>query len=90
MNIKQEPKYDAIDGQIVNRSTGEPILSDEPIFIFRAKDINTLQTLAYYMETCKDETHKKVIGKRINDFADWQNRYFELVKEPDSDSSLLT
>lgn len=89
MNINQERKYDAIDGKIVNRATGEPIPDDEPIIIFRAKDRKSTGMLIAYRAMCENENHKAVIDGRIEDFLDWQMRNQDLTKEPDSDCSCL-
>jgi hypothetical protein len=89
MNIYQERKYNAVDGKIVNRATGEPIPDNEPIIIFRAKDVLAVPALQYYMYLCKDDNHRQVIDGRIEDFLTWQAENPKSTKEPDSDVSCL-
>lgn len=83
MEISQEPKYDFLEGRVVNRATQVPIPDDEPLVIFRAKDIHSVQALGVYMEICQNAAHKRVIQKRIEDFKSYQDEHPELVREPD-------
>lgn len=89
MDLLQERKYDAVDGRIINRSTGKAIPNDEPIMIFRAKDKNSIAALEYYRELCTDENHKDVVEGRIEDFQEFQDRHPEAVHEPDSSPHCL-
>lgn len=84
MKLNQERKYDALDGKIVNRSTGKPIPDDEPIIIFRAKDLKSIPMLEFYKSTCNNAIHRDVIQGRIDDFSDFQEAHPERCKEPDS------
>jgi hypothetical protein len=79
----QEPKYDVIDGRIVNRKTGEPIPDDEPIMIFRAKDQHAHQAIAYYIECCANAEHQEIVARRLDDFRRFGNDHLERMKEPD-------
>ena len=84
MDLLQERKYDIVNNQIVNRSTGVPIPDDEPIMIFRAKDRKTIGMLIAYQAMCEDENHKAVVQGRMEDFIEWQSKNQDIVKEPDS------
>lgn len=84
MRESQEPKYDAINGQIVNRATGNPIPDDEPIFILRAKDIRAVGALKRYQQFCTDTEHRAVVGKRIVDFESFARTHYDRMKEPDT------
>lgn len=89
MDIFQEPKYDIIDGKITNRATGIPIPDDEPIFIFRSQDADTVLALASYMGLCQNEHHREVVDSRIEAFITFQRDHPERVKVADSDASCL-
>lgn len=84
MNLIQEPKYDAIDGQIVNRATGVAIPPDEPLIIFRAKDRNAIKAMLAYISECQVPHHKHIIRQRVHQFMDWQTANPSLVREPDT------
>lgn len=49
---------------------------DEPVFVFRARDLLAPSTLWYYLELCTDngspEGHLKAIRQAINQFEQWQ------------------
>lgn len=83
MRYEQEPKYDAIDGRLVNRSTGKPIPDDEPVFIFRAQDRKALAALKHYRDDCEHPEQKAAIDKRIEEFTAYQKAHPDRVKEPD-------
>lgn len=68
---------------ILDRSTLKAIPDDEPIMIFRAKDIRTYQTIILYMELCKNPGHQRIIQKRAQDFQNFQEQFPERIKEPD-------
>ena len=91
MNQNQEPKYCIVDengkvlknARIANRSTLKAIPDDEPIMIFRAKDIRTYQTIILYMELCKNPGHQRIIQKRAQDFQNFQEQFPERIRETD-------
>lgn len=68
--LAQEPKYTTgqRDGRICNRATGKPIPDDEPIVIFRAKDMHASAALAAYLEALTDPEHRAAFQKRIDEF----------------------
>ena len=84
MDINQEPKYDAVDGRIVNRATGEAIPDDEPIMIFRAKDVKSTGVLSNYMHSCMNHDHRAVVKARLQQFIDWQYKNHGKVQEPNT------
>lgn len=84
MDIYQEPKYDAIDGKIVNRATGKPIPDDEPIMVFRAKDMKSIGVLNNYMHSCMNDDHREVVKARLLQFIDWQDKNRSKVQEPNT------
>ena len=45
-----------IDGErLVKTSNGQPVPDDEPMFILRARDQNSLRTLDLYIRLCVEE-----------------------------------
>lgn len=88
MDPKQDPKYDIIDGRIVNRHTGEAIPDDEPIFIFRARDKRAVPALLEYADLCRDPGHVAAIQKRVKHFRAFASRHPERMKLPDTPAKL--
>lgn len=86
MKIEQEPKYDAVDGRIVNRASGEAIPDDEPVFIFRARDRHALEAIRRYSYTVSDPAHRDAIRLRMRDFENFWDDHPERMKEPDTAS----
>ena len=89
LSLIQERKYDVVDGKIVNRATGKAIPDDEPIMIFRAKDLKATCAMIAYRDVCTDPIHKDVVQGRIDDFRAFKRAKPELCREPDSDPSCL-
>jgi len=85
MKATQDPKYGINDdGQLCNISTGNPIPTDEPIFILRGKDVLAEQTIAYYLTMASMEKHKDAVKHRLNDFANFKRINPDRVKAPDT------
>lgn len=86
LSQEQEPKYTVSSktGRLTNRSTGHPIPDDEPVFVIRAKDINSIPALEHYRQLCSNPDHKAVIKSRIQDFRAFQDKNSKRVREPDS------
>jgi len=85
MNAYQEPKYKVNEeGALVNRQSGEVIPGDEPVFIFRARDVHAADVLMYYSRLAKDEKHKEAIRTRAAQFSNWALMHKDRMKEPDS------
>lgn len=90
MTPQQEPKYEARDGRIYNRATGEPIPEDEPVFILRAKDTTAVTTLIdYYITHLKagNNAHAEAVLARVKDFQRFQARWPQRMKHPDTEPS---
>ena len=83
----QEPKYDAVNGRIVNRASGKAIPDDEPVFILRASDRKAAKALAYYLRQCDDSDHRSAIRQRLADFMSFDEQHPERMKEPNTASS---
>jgi len=67
------------------------IPDDEPVIVFRARDITTPDVLAYYLMRCvkkgSPKRHLDIIVSTIELFRDWQHENLEQVKVPDSERS---
>jgi hypothetical protein len=84
----QERKYkievqDGV-GTLVNRSTGRPVPDDEPLFILRAQDINSLPMLMAYLVLCKDLAQCEEVKKCVTDFRNFRDQNPDRMKEPDA------
>lgn len=86
-----DPKYQIevrdSHAQLVNAATGVPIPSDEPVFIFRAKDLRALKAIDRYREDVSDggnAAHANAVAVRCEDFARFRKRHPDRMKEPDT------
>lgn len=98
MEEAQEPKYDAIvipqhtmnlgaKTVIVNRHSGSIIPDDEPVFIFRARDVFSVDIITEYMRRLMDGNqnpqHIDTVGQRLEDFIRFREDNPNRMKEPD-------
>lgn len=86
MPVAQEPKYGIRDNRLYNRASGEFIPTDEPIFIFRARDIHAVNVLAGYARDVGPSDHAKTVWSRVDDFKKFYNEQPDRIKEPDTAS----
>lgn len=84
MNKKQDPKYIIIGNDIYNRATGQVIPANEPVMIFRAKDLKAINALQGYLDACNDSHHRSAIKRRMADFAAFKRDNPSLMKQPDT------
>ena len=77
-----ERKYKIEDNKLVKRNSGAPIPLDEPVFIFRAKDLKALAALIAYNMILDNLEQKASVMKSINDFRQFQEKYPEKMAEP--------
>ncbi len=85
MNATQEPKYKIENGKLVNRSSGEQIPDDEPVFVLRARDKHAAATLASYSTYINGtDEHSEAVHLRIRQFEKWSKDHPERMKEPDT------
>lgn len=82
--IEQEPKYTTDGRHIVNRASKEPIPSDEPVFIFRARDIHAREALEAYACVLPQGEHRDIVCERVADFAKFAAREADRMKAPDT------
>lgn len=84
--IMNDPKYRC--GPIINTASGEAIPQDEPCFIFRARDVESLKVLEFYWELAieaGDQEHADAIKIRIEEFYAFKEQHPERMKRPDTD-----
>ena len=80
-----DPKYAVVEGKFVNRSSGEAIPDDEPVFIFRARDVHAANAITYYAGLCSDQEHDRIVRECAMDFIRFAKAHPERMKEPDTD-----
>jgi hypothetical protein len=72
----------------VEREPGNPLGDDEPVVLFRARDVVLPGLLGKYEEECDfygaDKDHLAAIRKAQAAVIDWQDRNPTLVKTPDT------
>jgi hypothetical protein len=75
-------KFSFYGGKIINRVSGVSIPEDEPVFIFRARDIHALEVLTLYRQLIKDEHHQAAVEESIGSFFAFTVEHPERMKEP--------
>lgn len=83
--MHQDPKYRFEEGRVVNRQSGEAIPDDEPVMVFRARDIHASLLIAYYHAMITNPDHKTAVSARIADFERFAEEHPERMKEPDTE-----
>jgi hypothetical protein len=62
---------------------------DEPVVIFRGKDVSLPKLLGLYWNMCEKigspKHHLDLINQRIDEICEWQDAHPELVHIPNSD-----
>jgi hypothetical protein len=86
MYASQEPKYGILGNRLYNRASGEFIPTDEPVFVFRARDRYARAGLSYYMGLFAQGTHRGAIEARIREFNSFASAHPDRMKEPDTAS----
>ncbi len=79
-------KYGAGSRGIINLVSGQEIPEDEPLFLLRARDRNSLPRLYDYLKTCEsdgcNDLHLSGIRQVIAEFERFQFDHPERMKEP--------
>lgn len=87
LTVEQESKYTTCPhtGAIVNRATGLPIPPDEPIMIFRAKDIHAAPIAMRYYDLILEtgSTFVDSCFERAQAFIKFRVRYPARMRKPD-------
>jgi hypothetical protein len=89
MKIDQESKFGAAGDRLFNRSTGQLIPEDEPVFVLRAKDLHAITALRAYLSVCEDATHREAVARRIDQFELFADQHPERMKTPDTAQSCI-
>lgn len=83
MPVTQEPKYGIRDNRLFNRASGEFIPVEEPVFIFRARDVFAARRIHEYSLCCGGD-HRIAVQQRADDFSQFATAYPERMKTPDT------
>jgi hypothetical protein len=84
MPVTQEPKYGIRNNRLYNRASGEFIPSDEPVFLFRARDAEALPTLRGYRDRFERSSHQVAVAGRVEAFASFAANFPRRMKHPDT------
>ena len=81
--------HDLKYGQVTTEHGDIP--DDEPVIVFRARDVNTLAVLSHYLKVCDQggspPRHLRLIAQTLFHFASWQEANQDKVRLPDSERS---
>lgn len=77
-----DSKYDISTGSFINRQSGHSIPDDEPVFIFRARDLHTVSALSLYAALCRNKAHRHQVEDQIQRFLEFQREHPDRMKEP--------
>ena len=87
-----DPKYDFSEGRVHNAVSGEHIPFDEPVMVFRARDIHSQAAIgAYLKELLADRRvpaeHIDAVTDRWKDFLRFSEEHGDRMKVPDTEPS---
>lgn len=82
----QDRKYDFQNGNVINRASGDIVPPDEPVFVFRARDLHAREAIEHYACQIPNDEHRRAIEVRIADFAQFAFEHPDRMKEPDTDT----
>jgi hypothetical protein len=72
---------------LINRETGKAISENEPTFLLRAADNNSLDVLKFYHgRMCahgRPESIRETVKKSWKEFEEWRDAHTDRLKEPD-------
>lgn len=83
---QQDPKYDFEFGRVINTERNEPIPLDEPVMVFRARDVYARQLIRHYLNLIAAGPHDHVAAvlERHRAFNQFALDHPERIKEPDT------
>ena len=71
---------------LVKISNGEAIPDDEPVHIFRARDLYAVSALRYYLELSRkwgcNDYHEDAVMAQIKRFEEWAKEHPDKMKQP--------
>jgi hypothetical protein len=81
--------YDGKYGRVSTEHGDIP--DDEPVIVFRARDVNTRAVLAHYLKLCDQGSspvrHLRLIAEALHRFTGWQEKNPDKVRVPGSEGS---
>lgn len=81
--------YDGKYGRVTTEHGNIP--DDEPVILFRARDIRTRGVLAHYLKLCDKGNspvrHLRLVAETLARFIAWQEQNPDKVRVPDSERS---
>jgi len=81
-----DPKYPVIDGKL-NHIDGYVLPEDEPIMVFRGKDIGSLSAISEYIEMLEEQPQNAtIVSHRISSLERLKAFYTYQVENPDLQS----
>lgn len=81
-----DPKYPVINGKI-NHISGYVLPQDEPIMVFRGKDIGSLSAICEYIEMLEEQPQNEVIVSHRESSLERLRTFYEYqIKNPDLQS----
>lgn len=75
-------KYDISTGRFINRISGEEIPADEPVFVFRGRDLYAIEVLAFYQGRVKNPHHQRAVQGALDAFVAFSLDHAEQMREP--------
>ena len=86
--MKIDGKFSCDGTRLFNTMSGVDIPQEEPRFLLRGRDRNSLKALRSYRLACEEdgcnELHMAAIDKNISAFENFSLTYAERMKEPGS------
>ena len=81
-----DPKYPVIDGKI-NHADGYVLPEDEPIMVFRGKDIGSLSAICEYIEMLEEQPQNETIVSHRESSLERLHAFYEYqINNPDLQS----
>jgi len=89
-----DPKYDFHAGGIINEASQERIPDDEPVMVFRARDLYAFDAINEYLNVLKkakhegahiDDAHIEAVQGRLEAFAVFRAANPRRMKTPDTE-----
>lgn len=83
----QEPKYQFEMGRAINRASGDAIPLDEPIMLFRARDLRAVAMIRNYLSLVRrgPQDHINAVRERLDAFEAFAREHPDRMKISDTD-----
>lgn len=85
-----DPKYKFENDRIINEASGEPVPTDEPCMVFRARDVHAETAIAHYIAALVHDTqvptsHVQAVVARLEAFRKFRASWPSRMKKPDTE-----